>query len=304
MGKKDKKAKGRLDKFYQLAKEQGYRSRAAFKLLQLNKRNNFLTKARGCIDLCAAPGSWLQVAAKHMPAGSKIIGVDLVPIKPIRNVVTFTEDITTQKCYSVLSKEMDGHAVDLVLADGAPNVGAAWAHDAFTQSALTLHACRLATEFLVPGGTFITKVFRSADYNALLYVFNQLFGRVEATKPQASRNTSAEIFVVCLDFKNPKIDARLLDPKFAFEEVDQPARVTDVFAKKRSKRQRNGYEPGNLTQHKKCPLSEFVASAQPVMMLGEYNQFIIIDADGAEGEHELLTAESIPAEVQLLCEVR
>eukprot|EP01048_Picozoa_sp_COSAG05_P013445 COSAG05_NODE_1433_length_4904_cov_16.282830_2_plen_109_part_00 len=89
----------------------------------------------------------------------------------------------------------------------------------------------------------------------------QLFGRVEATKPQASRNASAEIFVVCLDFKNPKIDPRLLDPKFAFEEIDEPSRSADIFSKKHAKRKRDGYEEGNFTQHKACSVSLLVAHA-------------------------------------------
>ena len=100
-----------------------------------------------------------------MPVSSLIVGVDLDPIKPIRGVKTLIGDITTQKTRAALRKEANGGAMDCVLHDGAPNVGGAWTSEAFTQSALVLESLRLATEFLTPGGTFVTKIFR---YAALL----------------------------------------------------------------------------------------------------------------------------------------
>ncbi|KAJ7294615.1 hypothetical protein O6H91_Y244800 [Diphasiastrum complanatum] len=162
MGKSKKTTgKHRLDRFYYLAKEQGYRSRAAFKLVQLDRKYRFLSSARSLLDLCAAPGGWMQVAAKNMPVGGLLIGVDLVPIKPIRGAVSLQGDITAPKCMAAirsLLKEKGHTMIDVVLHDGSPNVGGAWAKEASLQTALVLDALKLATKLLAPKGTFVTKV--------------------------------------------------------------------------------------------------------------------------------------------------
>jgi len=108
-----------------------------------------------------------------------------------------------------------------VLNDGAPNVGTDWNLDAYAQIELSLHALALATKVLRKGGTFVTKVFRSKDYNSFLYIMNQLFTKVESSKPAASRSQSAEIFMVCMGYKAPEyIDPKFLDPNFAFEDIE------------------------------------------------------------------------------------
>ncbi|SPO00673.1 probable AdoMet-dependent rRNA methyltransferase spb-1 [Cephalotrichum gorgonifer] len=290
-----KHGKGRLDKWYKLAKEKGYRARAAFKLIQLNKKYGFLEKSKVLIDLCAAPGSWTQVAAETMPAGSLIVGVDLSPIKPIPRAITFQGDITTEKCRATLRHHLKTWKADTVLHDGAPNVGTAWTQDSFNQAELVLQSMKLATEFLVEGGTFVTKVFRSKDYNPLLWVFNQLFTKVEATKPPSSRNVSAEIFVVCRGFKAPKkIDPRFLDPRSVFEELAAPAPNNEakVYNPEVKKRKRDGYEEGDYTQFKEVSASEFINNTDPIAILGSSNRISFVQPPG--GDIALAALDKLP----------
>ncbi|KAI9989836.1 hypothetical protein PInf_020123 [Phytophthora infestans] len=266
-----KRKKHDKDKYYNLARQQGYRARSAFKLIQLNKKYDFLSTAKVCIDLCAAPGGWCQVAAKYMPASSIILGIDLLPIRPIRGVKTFQCDITTVRCRQIIKQEMQSWQADVVLCDGAPNVGTEYSKDAYVQNELALIALKLAVDVMGRGGTFVSKVFRSQDYNALLWVFKQLFKKVSATKPLSSRNESAEIFVVCEQFLAPhSIDPKLFDPKYVFDQVDSQEKTITIFHPKFGdrKRHREGYDEAlGVTLTNECSVTQFIDAHDPIRLL-------------------------------------
>ncbi|KAL8143670.1 hypothetical protein V2J09_016702 [Rumex salicifolius] len=296
------KGKHRLDKFYHLAKEQGYRSRAAFKLTQLDAKYSFLPGAHSVLDLCAAPGGWMQVAVQRIPVGSLVVGIDLFPIRPVRGAIAVQEDITQSKCRSTIKKLLsDNHvaAFDVVLHDGSPNVGGAWAQEATSQNSLVIDSLKLATEFLAPKGTFVTKIFRSQDYNKVLFCLRQLFEKVEATKPAASRSTSAEIFIVCRKYKAPaKIDPRLLDVKHLFQEAIEPEKVTDVLRDSKQKRSRGGYKDDIALVRKDCSAADFVWSESPLDLLGTATVISFKAPDSLPiKDHELTTEE-----IEALCD--
>ncbi|KXS12833.1 FtsJ-domain-containing protein [Gonapodya prolifera JEL478] len=318
MAKKAKKGKNRLDKFYHLAKEAGYRSRAAFKLIQLNRKYGFLEKAKVLIDLCAAPGGWLQVAEKYMPQqNALIVGVDLAPIKPVPRCLTFVEDITTEKCKQTLRRELRDWKADVVLHDGAPNVGTSWTSDAYAQNVLTLSSLKLASQFLRQGGTFVTKIFRSRDYNSLLWAVQQLFTKVEATKPESSRQVSAEIFLVCTGFKpatSSAIDARLLDPNYVFKDVDdadagegndpdaeQKGRIlNDLIHPEKHRRHRSGYADGDYTLYHPEPVREFILSSDALSVLARASALTFPGAAPKPTEPPSDDADALPTVEELL----
>lgn len=241
-----------------------------------------------------------------MPVDSLIVGVDLAPIKPIPRCITFQSDITTDKCRATIRSHFKTWKADTVLHDGAPNVGTAWVQDSFNQAELALQAMKLAVEFLAPGGTFVTKVFRSKDYNSLLWVFNQLFTKVEATKPPSSRNVSAEIFVVCQGFKAPKkIDPKFLDARSVFADLADPTPNNEakVFNPEVKKRKRDGYEEGNYTQFKEVPASEFIQTTDPIAILGSLNRLSF--EQPPNGDVALAALDKLPEttqEIRTCCE--
>ncbi|KRY78970.1 pre-rRNA processing protein FTSJ3 [Trichinella pseudospiralis] len=295
MGKK-KVGKQRRDKYYNLAKQAGYRSRAAFKLIHLNKKFQFLEKSTCLVDLCAAPGGWLQVASQYMPVSRLIIGVDLVSIKALHNVITLQNDITTESCLSQIKRELKTWTADCVLHDGSPNVGKNWNHDAFQQAQLTLHALRVASAILRPGGWFVTKLFRSKDHPTLVNAMKKLFNKVHVTKPQASRQESAEIYAVCQGFK-PADSTVSLSFKSVFKELDLEPQKTKInlFRPEKQKRKAEGYAEGCRTLYNRVSAGEFITSSDYLEILGGANQLLLDDP-------KIASHPATSDEIKQLCE--
>ncbi|XP_015866431.3 adoMet-dependent rRNA methyltransferase spb1 [Ziziphus jujuba] len=297
------KGKHRLDKYYHLAKEHGYRSRASWKLVQLDTKYSFLRSSRAVLDLCAAPGGWMQVAVQRVPVGSLVVGIDLEKITPIRGAIALQQDITKPECRAKIKRLMSEHgcvAFDLVLHDGSPHVGGAWAQEAMSQNALVIDAVKLATQFLAPKGTFVTKVFRSQDYDSVKYCMSKLFEKVVVDKPAASRSASAEIYILGFKYTAPaKIDPRLLDVKHLFQgSIEPPRKVVDVLRGTKQKRHRDGYEDGDTTLRKVSTAAEFVWSGTPLDILGSVTSIMFDDQDSLP----LKDHDSTTEEIKTLCD--
>jgi 23S rRNA (uridine2552-2'-O)-methyltransferase len=192
------------DSYHRMAKERGYRSRAAFKLKQLNERFRFLENAKHVLDIGAAPGGWLQVAREAVGEEGLVVGVDLDKIRSLglENVKTVVGDIMEAKTFERI-KELLPDRIDVVLSDLAPDVSGAWEVDQFRQVELARAAMSLAREMLRPGGWFIVKVFQGPEYEMYLSEVREVFAFVKVVKPRASRKRSAEVYIVA---RNLKVD--------------------------------------------------------------------------------------------------
>jgi len=187
----------RRDPYRRMAREQGYRSRAAFKLKEIDKRFRVFDDAKVVLDLGAAPGGWLQVANEMVGKKGLVIGVDLKPIKPLglENVKTIVGDVAENSMLEEVRRLLPG-AVDVLLSDLSPQVSGAWDVDQLLQIELTRAALRFAEEFLRPDGWVVLKVFQGMDTQSFLEDLRKRLGYMKIYKPKASRRRSAEIYVV------------------------------------------------------------------------------------------------------------
>ncbi|CAK7339151.1 unnamed protein product [Dovyalis caffra] len=242
-----KASRDKRDIYYRKAKEEGWRARSAFKLLQIDEEFNIFEGVKRVVDLCAAPGSWSQfvtrvphlqvlsrklyLPAKLSPDSSDndlplIVAIDLQPMAPIEGVIQVQGDITNARTAEVIAdysndllqviRHFDGCKADLVVCDGAPDVTGLHDMDEFVQSQLILAGLTIVTHVLREGGKFIAKIFRGKDTNLLYCQLKLFFPVVTFAKPKSSRNSSIEAFAVCENYSppegfNPKDLYRLLE---------------------------------------------------------------------------------------------
>lgn len=191
------------DPYVARAKREGMRSRAAYKLIEIDDKAHFLKKGARVVDLGAAPGGWSQVAVKRVGPQGKVIGIDLLDIEPITGVDFRVFDFLDPGAPDLL-KEMLGGPADVVLSDMAANATGHRKTDQIKIVALVEAAAEFAREVLAPGGTFLAKVIQGGLEGQLLATLKKDFAKVQHIKPPASRADSAELYLLATGFRGGK----------------------------------------------------------------------------------------------------
>jgi len=184
------------DPYVQQAKKSGYRSRAAYKLIEIAARDRLLHAGLAVVDLGAAPGSWSQVLAGRIGPAGRVVAVDLLEVAPISGVTVIRGDFRDAAVLGQIEAALGGIRLDLVVSDMAPNLSGVSA----TDQARSVHLCELALDFarahLKPDGAFLVKVFQGAGYPAFLAAMRSAFVSVASRKPGASRGRSSEMYLL------------------------------------------------------------------------------------------------------------
>ena len=189
------------DPFVKKSRVEGFRARSAYKLLELNEKEHLFRPGITVVDLGSAPGSWTQVARGQMLSDKgaffgRLISMDILKMEPIEDAVFIQGDFRDQEVADRLSEVLDGDSVDVVLSDMAPNLSGIAAADAAASLLLNELALEFALEHLKKDGVFVAKVFQGSGYSQFIATLKQHFMTVTQRKPEASRDTSAEMYVI------------------------------------------------------------------------------------------------------------
>ena len=187
------------DPYVQRAQKEGYRSRAAYKLLEIDKRDHLMKPGIVVIDLGATPGGWSQVAAAKVGGTGKVIALDILPMTPIFGVDFIQGDFREASVLAQLQEQLQGKQVRLVISDMAPNITGIAVTDQASAIYLAELALDLAVQQLQPGGTFLVKVFQGAGFEGYLKLMRQHFTKVVTRKPDASRDRSSELYLLGIE---------------------------------------------------------------------------------------------------------
>ncbi|MGI9268951.1 MAG: 23S rRNA (uridine(2552)-2'-O)-methyltransferase RlmE [Porticoccus sp.] len=190
------------DQYVKRAQTDGYRSRASYKLIEINQKDKIFKPGLIVVDLGAAPGGWSQVAAKLVGPGGKIIASDILNMDPIDKVDFVLGDFTNSVVLQNILDLLDNNLVDLVISDMAPNMSGIRGVDQTKAMYLIELALDMACEVLKPGGNFVVKVFHGEGFDQYMLELKKRFKRVTSRKPDASRSRSREVYVVAKNFKS------------------------------------------------------------------------------------------------------
>ena len=190
----------RGDPFVRKAREQGYRSRAAYKLQEMAERERLLRSGQVVLDLGAAPGGWSQIAASRVAPRGRVVAVDLLPMDPIPGVFIVQGDFRDADIRTRLREALGGGRADLILSDMAPNLEGVKSADAAMSLSIATSVFEAAAEWLAPGGALLVKVFEGPGVSVLRRSMAQAFVSVRVRKPEASRARSSEIYLMAKGF--------------------------------------------------------------------------------------------------------
>jgi 23S rRNA (uridine2552-2'-O)-methyltransferase len=189
------------DPYVRKARSDGYRSRAAYKLIEINTRDRLLIPGARVVDLGAAPGGWTQVAAAAAGPAGRVIAVDLLDIAPMSGVTVLRGDCREPAIQAKLVEALGGHKADVVLSDMSPNISGIASADQARAAELVRMALDFCRVQLQPGGAFLVKVFQGEEFAGLLKEMKSMFREVRTLKPSASREESRETYLLARGLK-------------------------------------------------------------------------------------------------------